>query len=660
MLLFLSVFFLLVIPVFALPSLPTEFYGRIRYYNTNASAGGVIKAYDSSGTLCGSFTIVNEGFYGTLTCKGDDPETPGDEGATAGENISFQYLSGYTTPMGNTTWGYGMFQYVNLTYPVVYCGDNFCDAWYENTYNCPEDCPEYNASINITINETNISEGEGGGGGAGGEGGEAAGGGAEGGALGLMPSFYMNYTGAESEMEGVGYVCEEDWVCGNWSKCSIEGWQNRTCVDRNNCGTFEKKPLEVQKCIYTPTCFDGVKNGLEEGIDCGGLCPPCITCFDGIQNCHDGLCEQGIDCGGPCPPCPTCFDGIQNCHDGLCEQGIDCGGPCEKKCPGIQAPFPMFKCEKDFNPLTNNSIWFFIIIIILIILDIAYSKKKIREIAEDKKLGDVQRAKAILSVRRKMYMFISISLLLSIILYLYYYFFIMCEVEYQYLWVVLLLLFSMPLIIHQAISFIEFTEKKRLEKLRQVLETHYKQMNNLVRIENEHLAELEEEISSELYRLFEKEEYKQKQGTEKMNLLREVYKKLVLLYTRYGERKNPIKDERILCDDIYELLEDDKYSQIIEQDSNLKSIVTKLKLVYKQYEEKQKLYDEMDKIEKSEQELGEKEDKSEDSDREGGEQDTVAQDESEENKNYGDEEMDDNEEDKRDSLDKDKGGKEEN
>jgi hypothetical protein len=29
------------------------------------------------------------------------------------------------------------------------------------------------------------------------------------------------------------------------------------------------------------------------------------SCFDGIENCHDGGCEEGIDCGGPCKPCPT-------------------------------------------------------------------------------------------------------------------------------------------------------------------------------------------------------------------------------------------------------------------------------------------------------------------------------------------------------------------
>ena len=62
------------------------------------------------------------------------------------------------------------------------------------------------------------------------------------------------------------------------------------------------KPLSVVNAD-TPTCNDGVQNQNEEGVDCGGLCPTCETCFDGIENCHEGLCELGIDCGGRCMPC---------------------------------------------------------------------------------------------------------------------------------------------------------------------------------------------------------------------------------------------------------------------------------------------------------------------------------------------------------------------
>jgi subtilisin family serine protease len=51
-----------------------------------------------------------------------------------------------------------------------------------------------------------------------------------------------------------------------------------------------------------PTCNDGVQNGDETGVDCGGPdCPACPTCSDGILNGD----EIGVDCGGPdCPACP--------------------------------------------------------------------------------------------------------------------------------------------------------------------------------------------------------------------------------------------------------------------------------------------------------------------------------------------------------------------
>ena len=58
---------------------------------------------------------------------------------------------------------------------------------------------------------------------------------------------------------------------------------------------------------YIPTwqtcsesCADGVQNGDEEGIDCGGSCSiACATCSDGLWN-QD---ETGLDCGGSCGAC---------------------------------------------------------------------------------------------------------------------------------------------------------------------------------------------------------------------------------------------------------------------------------------------------------------------------------------------------------------------
>lgn len=254
---------------------------------------------------------------------------------------------------------------------------------------------------------------------------------------------------------------------------------------------------------------------------------------------------------------------------------------------------------------------FFAIILIIVLIDIFYSKGKIKEIGGNKELSDVRRAKSILSVRRRMYLFIFIILLIALLLYLYYYFFIMCEVGYRFLWLLLILLFVSPVIIHEVIRYLEYTESKRLKKLEALLNTHYKQIENIIRIENENLTEMEEELADDLYRLLEKPEYKDKNNSEEVSVLNEIYKELVLLYSKYREKENPVTNEAILCDDIYTLVENEKYKPVVQQDSNFKRIITKLKLLYKQYEEKQRLYDEISKLESSKDELKQKEKKGE-------------------------------------------------
>ena len=45
-----------------------------------------------------------------------------------------------------------------------------------------------------------------------------------------------------------------------------------------------------------------MRNGDEEGVDCGGSCKRCITCTDLKQNGD----ETGVDCGGSCDACASC------------------------------------------------------------------------------------------------------------------------------------------------------------------------------------------------------------------------------------------------------------------------------------------------------------------------------------------------------------------
>jgi len=53
---------------------------------------------------------------------------------------------------------------------------------------------------------------------------------------------------ADAEEEGDG--CVEDWGCGNWSSCSVDGVRARACVDANGCGTVDFRPAVSVFCEY--------------------------------------------------------------------------------------------------------------------------------------------------------------------------------------------------------------------------------------------------------------------------------------------------------------------------------------------------------------------------------------------------------------------------
>jgi hypothetical protein len=82
------------------------------------------------------------------------------------------------------------------------------------------------------------------------------------------------------------------------------------------------------KCAAA-SCTDGVKNNMETDVDCGGLlCPPCKPTQGCLVNkdCDSKVCDTSIH---TCKA-PTCNDGVQNGN----ETDIDCGGGCPKCNPG--------------------------------------------------------------------------------------------------------------------------------------------------------------------------------------------------------------------------------------------------------------------------------------------------------------------------------------
>ena len=170
-----------------------------------------------------------------------------------------------------------------------------------------------------------------------------------------------------------GAQCDVD----GGKKCNGEG----ACVECLDAIDCESGVCTSNACVAA-SCMDGVKNGVESDVDCGGTdCAPCddalacVVASDCKSSvCTDGICvapacddlvengeETDLDCGGPtCGPCgpdkgcvvdgdcvggtcsgsvcvPTCSDAVKNAN----ETDVDCGGPLCAKCE------PTLMCSVD-------------------------------------------------------------------------------------------------------------------------------------------------------------------------------------------------------------------------------------------------------------------------------------------------------------------------
>jgi len=91
-------------------------------------------------------------------------------------------------------------------------------------------------------------------------------------------------------------------------------------------GEITKTYILTQSGTVAVTCGDGIQNGNETGVDCGGSCPACPTCNDGIKNGN----ETGVDCGGSCAPCNSAGSVVlsgsyfEQGWDGWLDGGSDC------------------------------------------------------------------------------------------------------------------------------------------------------------------------------------------------------------------------------------------------------------------------------------------------------------------------------------------------
>ncbi|MEZ4307003.1 MAG: hypothetical protein R3F14_03000 [Polyangiaceae bacterium] len=132
-------------------------------------------------------------------------------------------------------------------------------------------------------------------------------------------------------VDGVKNGTETDVDCGG--SCGATCQPGDTCLSTSDCalGTCQSSV-----CVFEP-CSDGVQNGDETDVDCGGSCamgPSPKKCAAGEACMVNGDCKGNQCEAGACVA--NCNDGQQN--NG--ETGVDCGGPCPMCVLGIPCAGP--------------------------------------------------------------------------------------------------------------------------------------------------------------------------------------------------------------------------------------------------------------------------------------------------------------------------------
>ncbi|MEK6947044.1 MAG: putative Ig domain-containing protein [Nanoarchaeota archaeon] len=343
-----------------------------------------------------------------------------------------------------------LYDYEVISFRIVrgaFCGDGLCGSS-ESCSSCPSDC---GSCPSAPAPETGAGE-------------AGAGGGAEGGTAGAASAL------------GPGsapyYRCDEKWECSDWSICGIDGVKTRKCTDINRCNTKQKKPAEISKCEYQPTCNDGIKNGNEESTDCGGNCQPCVVanCFDGIKN-QD---EEDTDCGGICNPCEI------------------------KKF----AKLPFIEYTESIKILKKFP-WILILLFSsFVALTIAGDRIYVRRISKkqfDEYRKDIRKY---MLIRRKLYKFVISLSVIVIIASLYIYLFSdSLENMKKYVWIPATIALLAPLAVSAVIQHYAYYEyRKRTRELR-LKRTHKREILQLIDLENNLLAGTESGLSKNLYSL---------------------------------------------------------------------------------------------------------------------------------------------------------------
>lgn len=119
--------------------------------------------------------------------------------------------------------------------------------------------------------------------------------------------------------------------CDNGQACKT----NQDCMASYGCAGG--------KCEYMPPrCNDGIKNGDETDLDCGGPCRWEVPLCSPGKNCKEHAdCQSQFCVVGVCQQQSTCVDGLK----GPLEADVDCGGNCVANCPDGSSCLNDWDCQ---------------------------------------------------------------------------------------------------------------------------------------------------------------------------------------------------------------------------------------------------------------------------------------------------------------------------
>ncbi len=175
-------------------------------------------------------------------------------------------------------------------------------------------------------------------------------------------------------------ACDEDGgaVCADPA-----GPKAGTCVECNvdaDCtGSDVCDPAMMSNTCVDPSCADGVLNGDETDVDCGGTCAPCANTDDCLvaSDCASGFCNANVcsPCGGDqdcaanefCDPSVnggTCVDDLTGgapcndaaeCGTGFCVDGFCCDTLCDGLCDACSAALKGSGSDGTCEPIASGS-----------------------------------------------------------------------------------------------------------------------------------------------------------------------------------------------------------------------------------------------------------------------------------------------------------------